>query len=202
MRVYTSARGDILAKGTVNARNGTFVAYGQRLEIDRGYLYFNGPAADPALDIVALRKRLAVEAGVAVTGTLRNPLVRVVSNPPLPQGEALSWLMLGRPPSQAGAGELSALPLATSALAGKATGSIARRLKLDEVGLREGGAASQQFLTLGKRITDRIYVAFEQSIGAFENLLRIEMTLTERIVLRAQAGETSLFGVFYRYRWD
>ena len=42
--------------------------------------------------------RCRVEAGVAVTGTLERPLVRVVSNPAVPEGEALSWLMLGRAP--------------------------------------------------------------------------------------------------------
>jgi translocation and assembly module TamB len=200
VRVFTNKQGEMRAEGTVNARNGTFAAYGQRLEIDRGFIYFNGPITDPALEIVAVRRRLAVEPGVAITGTLRNPVVRVTSDPPLPQGEALAWLLLGRSPDQAGAGELSALPLAQAALLGKATGSIARRLNLDELGLRSGGA--DQFLTLGKRLTDRVYLTFEQGLGAAESLLRLEFTLTRHVVLRAQAGETSLLGLFYRHRWD
>jgi translocation and assembly module TamB len=201
VRVYTGPQGDIHATGTVNARNGTFVAYGQRLEIDRGRLYFNGPITNPALDVVAMRKRQAVEAGVAVTGTLRNPLVRVVSDPPLPEGEALSWLILGRAPNEAGAGELSALPLATGALLGKATDPVKKALKLDELGLRSA-SAGDQFLTLGKRIGDRLYIAFEQSLGAAESVLRLEYTLTRRISLRLQAGVPSSAGVFYRRSWD
>jgi translocation and assembly module TamB len=55
---------------------------------------------------------------------------------------------------------------------------------------------------LGKRLTDRVYLTFEQGLGAAESLLRLELTLTRRVVLRAQAGETSLLGLFYRYRWD
>ena len=43
-------------------------------------------------------------------------------------------------------------------------------------------------LTVGKRLTERLYLAFEQSLGGTENLLRLEMSLTERIALRAQAG--------------
>ena len=65
-----------------------------------------------------------------------------------------------------------------------------------------GGAVAQQFLTVGKRLTDRLYVAVEQSLGGTENLLRLEMSLTERIALRAQAGTNSSVGVFYRYLWD
>jgi translocation and assembly module TamB len=200
MRVQTDALGQLRATGSVDARRGTFVAYGQRLEIERGRLYFNGPVNNPALDIVAMRKRQSVEAGVAITGTMSRPLVRVVSNPPLPEGEALSWLILGRAPDQAGAGQLSALPLATNALVDKVGGPIARALHLDDLGLRSGGA--QQFLTVGKRLTDRLYLAFDQSLGGTENLLRLEMSLTQRIALRAQAGTTSSLGVFYRYFWD
>ena len=200
MRVQTNALGQLRATGTVDARRGTFVAYGQRLEIERGRLYFNGPINNPALDIVAMRKRQSVEAGVAITGTMSRPLVRVISNPSLPEGEALSWLILGRAPDQAGAGQLSALPLATNALVDKVGGPIARALQLDDLGLRSGGA--QQFLTLGKRLTDRLYLAFDQSLGGTENLLRLEMSLTQRIALRAQAGTTSSVGVFYRYFWD
>jgi translocation and assembly module TamB len=202
VRVQTNAQGELRAAGTVDARRGTFAAYGQRLEVDHGTLYFNGPLSNPGLDILAMRKRQAVEAGVAVTGTLTRPLVRVVSNPPLPEGEALSWLVLGRAPGTAGAGQLSALPLATAAVMGKAGAPLARALHVDEIGLAGSGGVSEQFLTVGKRITDRLYVMFEQSLGGAENLLRLEFSLTERLGLRAQAGQTSSFGLFYRYGWD
>jgi translocation and assembly module TamB len=203
LRVQTDAQGQLRAIGTVDARRGTFVAYGQRLEIERGRFFFNGPLSNPALDIVAMRKRLAVEAGVAVTGTMQRPLVRVVSNPPLPEGEALSWLVLGRAPTQAGAGQFSALPLATTALMGKAGSALGKALRVDDIGVTSGGSgAAQQMLTVGKRLTERLYLAFEQSLGGTENLLRLEMSLTERIALRAQAGLTSSVGIYYRYFWD
>ncbi|MGZ5165631.1 MAG: translocation/assembly module TamB domain-containing protein, partial [Burkholderiales bacterium] len=202
LRVQTNAQGELRAFGTIDARRGIFVAYGQRLEIDRGRLYFNGPLSDPGLDIVAMRKRQEVEAGVAITGTLSQPLVQVVSNPPLPEGEALSWLVLGRAAGSTGAGQLSALPLAAGAIMGKAAKPLASALHLDEIGLRGSSSVSDQFLTVGKRVTDRLYVVFEQSLGGAENLLRLELSLTQRISLRAQAGQTSLLGMFYRYSWD
>jgi translocation and assembly module TamB len=202
LRVQTTPQGELRGVGTIDARRGLFTAYGQRLEIDRGTLYFNGPLNNPGLDFLALRKRQAVEAGVAVTGTLSQPLVRVVSVPAVPEGEALSWLILGRAPSQAGAGQLSAVPLATGAILGKAGAPLARALNLDEVGVRSGNEVSQQFVTLGKRISDRVYIAFEQSIGGTESLLRLEMTLTERTTLRAETGRASSLGLFYRYAWD
>jgi translocation and assembly module TamB len=212
LRVYTDARGQLLGKGTVSARNGTFVAYGQRLVIDRGVFYFNGAVSNPSLDVVAMRKRQTVEAGVAVSGTLRNPYVRIVSDPPVPEGEALSWLVLGHAPSTANAGQLAALPLATNVLIGKATGGLSQRLHVDELGLRSGsgsgGTLGDQFVTVGKRISDRVYVYFDQGLRNAATVLRLEMTLTQRIVARLESGTASAtgpassIGLYYRYRWD
>ena len=202
LRVFTNAAGQLRAKGTVNTRDGTFQAYGQRLSIDRGNLYFGGPLDDPALDVVALRKRLPVEAGVALTGTLKNPLVRIVSDPPVPQGEALSWLVLGRSTSEAGKGELSALPLAGNLLLGKATSPLKGALHLDELSVSSNTAG--QFVTFGKRLTDRLYLVFEQGIEAAKSLLRLEYNVSRRVTLRLETGtaENSGGGIFYRRRWD
>ena len=84
----------------------------------------------------------------------------------------------------------------------KAAKPLAGALHLDEIGLRGSSTVSEQFLTVGKRVSDRLYVVFEQSLGGAENLLRLELSLTERIALRAQAGTTSSVGVYYRYHWD
>ena len=96
VRVTTTAAGALYAKGTIRAIAGTYDVFGQRLVIDRGQLLFDGPADNPALDVVALRKNIAVEAGVELTGTVKVPRVRLVSNPPVPDGEKLSWLLTGR----------------------------------------------------------------------------------------------------------
>ena len=137
MRVTTDAQGQLRAAGTVDARRGTFVAYGQRLDIERGRLFFNGPIADPALDIIAMRKRQAVEAGVAVTGTMRRPLVRVVSNPPLPEGEALSWLVLDARTDQAGRDSFRRCR-SRQAAHDRCRRAARAALKVDEVGVRGG----------------------------------------------------------------
>jgi translocation and assembly module TamB len=123
----------------------------------------------------------------------------------VPEGEALSWLLLGRGPGASGTGQLAALPLATDALTGSAGSRVAKALHVDDIGVRSAdtGTTSQQFFTLGKRLSERFYVAFEQSIGGAESLLRLEYTLTQRILLRLQAGaQESSLGVIYRYIWD
>jgi autotransporter translocation and assembly factor TamB len=55
---------------------------------------------NPGLNIRAMRSNLPVEAGVEVTGTARRPIVRLVSDPEVPDAEKLSWLVLGHAPDQ------------------------------------------------------------------------------------------------------
>ena len=48
-----------------------------------------------------------VEAGVQIGGTARKPVVRLISDPELPDAEKLSWLILGHAPDNLGAGDAS-----------------------------------------------------------------------------------------------
>ena len=127
MRVTTTAAGALNAKGTIRAVAGTYYAFGQRLDIDRGQLLFDGPANNPALDVVALRKNLAVEAGIELTGTVKVPRVRLVSNPPVPDNEKLSWLLTGQGLDRANRADLAALSAASASLLGQGENRSRRR---------------------------------------------------------------------------
>lgn len=203
VRVQTNALGDLIAKGEVRTVRGVYHAFGQRLELERGRLIFDGPVENPRLDIRAMRKRQAVEAGVEVMGTVRSPFVRVVSDPALPEHEALSWLVLGHGSRDASAGDLSMLPLAAAALLnpGQSDGGIAGRFGLDSIGMRRDTVAGQ-IVTVGKRITDDLYVVYEQGTGAAAQALKLEYNLGRRWLVRAEAGTTSAIGVFFRWAFD
>lgn len=207
IRVQTGPTGNLVAKGTVRTVRGTYTAFGQKLALERGSLIFAGPVENPTLDIRAMRKISAVEAGVEVAGTLNTPFVRVVSEPPMPENEALSWLVLGHGPGDATGGDLTMLPLAAAALLGQGGGEspttgVARAFGLDSIGMRGGTAVGSQFVTFGKRLSDDIYIVYEQSLGATANVLKLEFNLSRRVLLRAETGEISAIGLFYRWAFD
>jgi translocation and assembly module TamB len=83
------------ATGTVRVVTGTYEAFGRKLEIEYGYINFNGAVDNPGMNIRAMRRNQEVEAGVEVTGTVRLPRVRLVSEPNVPDEDKLSWLMFG-----------------------------------------------------------------------------------------------------------
>ena len=207
-----SRRGEpITGKGIIRAAQGTYFAFGQRLTIDRGRLIFDGPVANPSLDIVALRKNLAVEAGVEISGTVRAPVVRLTSNPPVPDSEKLSWLLTGGPPGSATQGEALALQAAQAALAGRdgktLTQRFAQNLGVDDISIANRGSGRQddpmtgQVVTIGKRLTDRLNVAYEQGLEFADNVLRLEYTLSRFFTVSAYAGTTSGVELRFRRNW-
>lgn len=196
--------GQLLGDGVIRTRRGAFNAYGQRLTIERGRMIFDGPIENPALDIAAWRRNQAVEAGVEVKGPLRAPLIRVVSNPPVSESEQLAWLVLGRPAESGAQADYAALQVAAAALVGAAGGGrepLASRIGLDEIGVGSDRQGSQA-VTLGKRLSDRIYVSYEQSINAALAVLRLELALTRRFSVRAETGTRSGMDLFYRFSFD
>jgi translocation and assembly module TamB len=206
--IATTKDGELRAFGRLTAVNATFLAYGQQLQVDPGVLIFDGPIDNPSLQITAWRRNQAVEAGVQITGTARAPSVNLVSQPPVPEGERLSWLVLGRPPSGATQADIGLLQAAAGALLAGGDSvpldrRIARRFGFDELTLRGSGELTGQVLAVGKRLSDRLYISYEQGIGAVaQNLIKLDYALGRRWTLRAETGSSSGGGLFYRYSWD
>jgi translocation and assembly module TamB len=199
LRLRTDATGRPLAEGTVNVDRGTYVAYGQMLSIDDGRLYFDGPASNPALEITALRRNLPVQVGVRITGTADDPLVQLVSEPPMPDNEKLSWLILGRSPGSASTADAAMLASAAEALLAGPSGvplstRMARQLGMDEFGLRSRGDEGEA-VALGRRLSDNVYLILERGITAATTVLIIEYSLTRELRLRAEAGDISGLGI-------
>ena len=222
----TSLRGEVrvrngpngfTGKGTIYTVNGTYFAYGQRLVIDPGRLIFDGPLDNPALDIIALRRNLAVEAGVQVTGTVRVPIIALTSNPPVPDSEKLSWLVLGQGLDRTSGTDLAALQAASAALLGPnsrpVTAGIAQSMGLDDISFRSGSVAARnaargtpdttgQIVSIGKRLSENMTVAWEQGLTVATNALRIEYSLSNSLSVRAEAGTVSGVGLYYRRSFE
>ncbi|MHB8494565.1 MAG: translocation/assembly module TamB domain-containing protein [Casimicrobiaceae bacterium] len=207
VKVSTAANGTLLGRGTIRAINGTYYAFGQRLTIDRGQVIFDGALDNPALDVVALRKNLAVEAGVQLTGTVKLPQVRVTSNPPVAENEALAWLVTGQGLNASGRADSAALSAASALLLGRSgkplSAQIAQRFGLDEISLQSVGAAgttgtASQVVVLGKRLSDRLTLGYEQGLSLATSALRLEYALSRSVTARAEAGGVSGVSIVYR----
>lgn len=193
--------------GTVRTVRGTYQAYGQRLEIEQGLLRFFGPVDNPALDILAIRPKITQRVGVQVLGTALSPIVRLYAEPELPEAEKLSWLVLGRSASGSG-GEAALLQQAALALLGGTgqgpSASLTQALGLDELSFRSSTSdtTSGTTVTLGKRLSNDFYVAYESGLAGTMGVFTIFYDLSRRLTLRAQTGEQSAVDLIWTYRYD
>ncbi len=208
LQIETTKDGELRAYGRIDAVNATFLAYGQRLEVDPGVAIFDGPLDNPSLQMTAWRRNQQVEAGVQISGSARVPRVQLVSQPPVPEGERLSWLVLGRAPGDATKADLGLLQAAAGALLARGDQMpldrrIAQAFGLDEISLRGSGEVGDRVVSVGKRLSDRLYVSYEQGLSVVAStLVKLDLALTQRLSLRAETGTSSGVGLFYRFSWD
>ena len=198
---------DLRAIGSVNVREGTYEGYGQRLTIVRGVLTFSGPIDNPALDINAVRKNLAVEAGVQISGTALAPQARLVSNPNVPDTEKLSWLVLGHGLAASSKSDYGLLTSAAAGLLGSSDSAsiqsrIAATLGVDEIGVSGLGGDKGGLLTVGKQISSRLRVSFEQGFTRAATLIKVRYNVYQRVDLQVQAGTESAVDIFYTFSFD
>ncbi|MDR3214367.1 MAG: translocation/assembly module TamB domain-containing protein [Azoarcus sp.] len=213
------------ALGTIRTIDGSYRGYGQRLAIERGTITFQGEPDNPGLNIVAMRRGMEVDAGVAITGDAHGPQVKLVSEPAVPDPEKLSWLVLGRAPDAAGA-DLGLLVPAAQALFGGSGGGmtdeLARGLGFDSFSIGQGDlnsssrsatskvvgggsrisagpAVSSDVVSVGKRLTNDLFLSFEQSLAGAESLVKLTYRLDRRLSLVARGGTDNALDVYYTF---
>ena len=202
--------------GSISVANGTYAAYGQKLAIERGVISFNGAYDNPSLNIVALRKRpegeqlsdTNVEAGVEVRGTALAPVAKLVATPSVPDSEKLAWLVLGHGMESSTGGDAGVLSAAAGALLGGAGSSgglqsrLANSLGVDELGLAQAKGLETTVVTVGKRISSRAYLSFEQGASTATSLVKLRYKLNPRVTLQFQTGTNTALDVLYSWAFD
>jgi translocation and assembly module TamB len=223
IRVQAQGRDLPRASGRIRTRDGRFDAYGQQLEIERGILTFQGLLDNPAIDARAVRKGLPVEAGVQISGTVQKPLVRLVSDPELPDVEKLSWLVLGHGPEQNGAGDAAVLLAAAGSMLGNDSGGVIQQLKqgfgIDDFSVRQGAVGDiggrqpgsrvvggsfdatsttgGQILSVGKRLSNNALLSYDQTLGKAESVVKLTIFLNRQWSLIGRAGSDNALDILY-----
>jgi translocation and assembly module TamB len=226
LRIRSDDAGLPRASGSIRTVDGRFDAYGQKLDIERGIVNFQGPIDNPGLNLLAVRRNLPVEAGVEVSGTALRPQIRLVSTPTVPDTEKLSWLVLGRAPEQGGGSGDSGVLLAAAQTIfggqdGGVLGQLRRGLGIDEFGVSSGqlggsanvptsrvasstgfGSSGQtvngQIVSVGKRLSSNALLSYEQSLNTTESIVKLTVDLNRQFSVVGRAGSESALDFFWK----
>jgi translocation and assembly module TamB len=193
-------------QGSVQTVGGSYAAYGQKLSIERGRVLFEGPADRARLDVLALRENTDLRVGVAITGSVLDPRIRLYSEPEMTETEKLSWLVLGRSSGGLGAADTAILQRAALALlAGEgesASDAALRRLGLDEFSIRQGdGDTREAVISVGKQISRRWYLGYERGVNATAGTWQLVYRAAQRFTLRAQSGQESALDLIWSWQF-
>jgi translocation and assembly module TamB len=203
----TSPGGRLAVNGSVRTVDGTFAAYGKKLDIDRGMVSFNGPVENPRLDIEATRPNLDIRVGVAISGSAAEPRVRLFSEPEMSETEKLSWLVTGQAGTGVGGVDTAVLQAAAVALTGGGgsapTEQLTRVFGLDQVSVRQtDGDVSETVVALGKQLSKNWYAGYERGLNATRGTFQLVYRVAQRVTLRAESGDDSSLEMIWVWRWQ
>jgi autotransporter translocation and assembly factor TamB len=161
-----------------------------------GGLRFDGTEDfDPALDVRTHRLIQGVDARVDVRGTLKQPEQKLSSTPPLEDADILALVVFNQPLNQLGTGQQATLveraqSLATGALVGSLSQSIAKSLNLDtfefDVAPENGSGPA---LTVGQQVGPNLYVKIQQGVGDATTNLLLEYAFTNWLRLQTNVQQ-------------
>lgn len=194
------------AVGNVRVTEGSsYTAFGTKLNIENGFFTFNGPVANPGINILAMRRNQEVEAGVQVTGTVEAPVAKLVSEPNVPDNEKLSWLLFGHGTDQGNdLGQQNSMTTAL-ALLGSASGKrIAESVGLDEftIGRSDVGLTDPEVVKIAKALNTWLVIGYEQGLQSASNAIKATVNFSRYWSVAAYGGTFYGADVLYTRRFD
>ena len=193
--------------GSLNVIAGELEAYRQRLQVRRGRIAFTGPSDNPELDIMAEREIRAddVTVGARLQGRLDEPVLEVYSNPLMPQGETMSYLVRGRGLDSGADADGTALALSVGADVVNRSGIVAelnRLPLLSDVSFGASGGEDDTAATVSGYIGNRLYLAYGRGIYEPINELTARLYLQSRLWLEVVSRLESSVDLYYSFDID
>ena len=201
---------DPVIRGTLNVVRGTFKFLSRTFDITSGQIAFDGATPPvPFLNITTEVNSGEIDARVRITGPADAFRLSLTSQPPLPQDEIMAQILFGQ--SVAKLNTFQALQLASSVnqLAGgywpDIVGETRDFLGLDRLGF-SGGVGDDDddgpSVSLGKYVSERVYVGVEQNITDSKQDVIVEINITPDITVESKAGSKSGAGIGINWNYD
>ena len=217
-RLYLSQRGletAMRANGAIGvSQKVTIEAYGQRLDLNRAIARFNGPLANPTLDVDTNKSISGSIVGVRITGTASSPNIQVYNDAGLSDQEAMNALITGRI-SEGSSGLSNEQGFKsdvnnTIAAAGLSLGLGGTRAFTNQIGRTFGlsglsfdaqGTGDDTQVSLTGYITPDLYIRYGVGVFTPVNKLTLRYQMNKRLYLEASQSLEKAIDLFYHWRF-
>lgn len=190
--------------GRIQSDNGVFQAYGQKLQIEKGDLTFNGPTTNPYIDLRASKKIPAedITVGMQVSGLADALTMQLISSPVMQTPEILSYLVRGRgldadtENSTTAAGLLVGMSLTNNIGLFE---QIEKLPLINNLAVDTEGVGEQTQATVSGYVGNRVYLKY--GIGVYEpiNELTVRMYMFNRFWLEIVSGIEKSTDIYYSF---
>jgi translocation and assembly module TamB len=167
--------------GTVDVVRGQYDLFGKTFVIETGTVTFQGgEEIQPELNITANytfrnSQRAEQELSVNITGTATSPKIDfTLDGSSIDEGDALSYILFGKGLNEltlsqqdniSGGGGSMAESAVTSLLSSQITKFLGDKLNVDYIEVKSDGTFDNATVTVGKYITNDLFVNYEQMFG-------------------------------------
>jgi len=202
LRVQHSNQQPLQLFGNLSIPDGRYHAYGQRLQIERGKVSFNGPSENPHIDIKATRTipKENIKVGVEIKGLANALSLKLISSPTLSRAQILSYLLRGQG-LKSDAPDDSGIGVALGAALANYSGILKQVEKLPLLNNVEIGGDSNQ-VSIAGYVGERIYLKYGVGVNEPVNELTVRLFLMSRLWLETISGLEKSVDIYYSFDTD
>jgi translocation and assembly module TamB len=207
-------RGDVKVSGTsadpevdgeLRLIRGTIATAGLRFRMKEGRFVIDDDLPVPEIELLGESSRNNVTAIAKIHGPANDPTFELSSDPPLPQDEILSRLLFGTTPGRLTALQSVQLAQAVARFSGLSSGNdplyqLQRATGIDRVEIKGGEGDEEAAISLGKYLTDRVFLSVDQGLTEQDSTARVEVDLTDNLSAQTEVGQDATTGVGVQWR--
>ncbi|NPA94484.1 MAG: hypothetical protein GXO58_03540, partial [Thermodesulfobacteria bacterium] len=184
----------LLLSGILSVEDGTYTAFGTELEIQKGrVIYFSTPPDNPRVEVDAIRNVGDTLVGVRIRGSLKNPEVKLFSDPPMPESEIARYLLGGG--SGEGFGKASVITSGANLLISK----IRQKLGMfDVLKLQTEENPDDIALIVGTYLRPDLYLKFINDFGDKMTRIILRYEFSKHIEIETETGDSPSAEIFFK----
>ncbi len=207
-----------VVRGTLNVVRGTFLCLSRTFKVISGQIAFDGATPPvPFLNINTQVNAGEITAQVDVSGPADAFKLKLSSQPPLPQDEIMAQILFGQSVAKLNTFQALQLAYSVNELAGgygpDIIGKTRGFLGLDRLDFSGGDenkksnsssddSSNGPSVTLGKYVSDRVYVGVEQDLTDNKQDVIVDVNITPNFTVESKAGTKSGAGLGFNWNYD
>ncbi|MCD6293367.1 MAG: translocation/assembly module TamB domain-containing protein [Deltaproteobacteria bacterium] len=207
-----------VVRGTLNVVRGTFLCLSRTFKVISGQIAFDGATPPvPFLNINTQVNAGEITAQVDVSGPADAFKLKLSSQPSLPQDEIMAQILFGQSVAKLNTFQALQLAYSVNELAGgygpDVMGKTRSFLGLDRLNFNGGDENGKNngddsdnspgpSVSMGKYVTDRVYVGIEQDITDAKQDVVVEVNITPNFTVESKTGTRSGAGLGFNWNYD